>query len=135
MRPAVHKHFTRRTVAPIRLLCYLLGPFAFMLLPLFRRYGHAFGVRFHAFHSMLMSGVWASVVGALRLVEHISPWFLSTVAKHTRFAMNLWFVLLWLFLLVTAYTGSRVVIIPSVHRLAMRLARKTAAAEASGAPA
>jgi uncharacterized membrane protein len=127
MHLADQKRFTRRSIAPIRLLCYVLGPFSFALILAFRRYGHAFAVRFHAFHAMLMSGVWAGIYGGLRLVEHTSPWFLGMVAKHVRFAMNLWFMLLWVFLLVTAYTGSRFVVIPFIHRLAIRLARKPAA--------
>lgn len=123
---AAHKRFTRRSIAPIRLLCYVLGPFSFALILAFRRYGHVFAVRFHAFHAMLMSGVWAGVYGGLRLIEHTSPWLLAMVAKHLRFAMNLWFLLLWIFLLVTAYKGSRFIVIPVIDRLAIRLARKPA---------
>ena len=131
MALAAHKRFTRRSIAPIRLLCYLLGPFSVALILAFRRYEHVFAIRFHAFHATLMSAVWAGVYGTLRLVEHISPWFPGIVAKHLRFAMNLWFLLLWLFLLVTAYTGTRMVVIPFIHRFAIRMARRPAAAVAS----
>lgn len=125
---AAHKRFTRRSIAPIRLLCYLLGPLSVGLILAFRRYEHVFAVRFHAFHAALMSGVWGAAYGTLRLAEHSSPWFLGMVMKHLRFAVNLWFLSLWIFLLIAAYTGSRTVIIPFVHRLAIRLARRQAAA-------
>src|SRR5581483_4292181 len=67
------KYLIHRTVAPIRILCYLLGPLAIGLI--FSRYGQVLSVRFHIFHSMLMTGFWASLWGALWGIEHSAPWF------------------------------------------------------------
>ena len=116
------KRLIHRTVAPIRTLCYLLGPLAIGLM--FSRYGHVLSVRFHIFHSMLMTGFWASLWGSLWAIEHISPWFTSMIAKETRFAMNLGFATLWAWLLLAAYYGGRCTIVPFIHRFAVRLARK-----------
>jgi uncharacterized membrane protein len=124
---ASRKRFIRNTIAPLRLLCYVLGPFAITLLLFFRRYGHVFSIRFHAFHSMLMTAVWAGSWGTLRLVEHIAPWFTGVLAKEMRFAMSLGFLILWVWLLAAAFYGGPCIIIPFVHRLAVRLARKRSA--------
>ena len=120
---ATRKRFIRNTIAPLRLLCYVLGPFAITLLLLMRRYGHVFSVRFHAFHSMLMTAVWAVGWGILRLVEHVSPWFTGVLAKEMRFTMSLGFLILWAWLLASAFYGGPCIIIPFVHHLAVRLAR------------
>ena len=116
------KRFIHHTVAPIRILCYLLGPLAIGLM--FSRYGHILSVRFHIFHSILLTGFWAALWGVLWGIEHITPWFLSIIAKETRFAMNLSFAVLWAWLLLAAYYGGRCVIVPLLHRFAVRLARK-----------
>lgn len=116
------KRLIHHTVAPIRMLCYLLGPLAFGLI--FSRYGHVLSVRFHIFHSMLMTGFWAALWGVLWGIEHITPWFTSIIAKETRFAMNLGFAILWAWLLVAAYYGGRCLIVPFIHKLAVRLAQK-----------
>jgi len=128
MALANRKRFIRNTIAPIRLLCYVLGPFAITLLLAFRRYGHVFSVRFHAFRSMLMTAVWAVGWGILRLVEQVSPWFTGIVAKEIRFGMSLGFLILWMWLLAAAFYGGPCIIIPFVHRLAVRLARKRSCA-------
>lgn len=124
---ASRKRFIRNTIAPLRLLCYVLGPFGITLLLFFRRYGHVFSVRFHAFHSMLMTAVWAVGWGILRLVEHLSPWFTGMLAKEMRFAMSFGFLILWAWLLAAAFYGGPCIIIPFVHRLAVRLAQKRSA--------
>jgi uncharacterized membrane protein len=120
---AVRKRFIRRTIAPIRLLCYLV-PGSGALFLAFRRYGDVFSIRFHAIHSMLLAGTWALTWGALRFVEHISPWFFGMLASEMRFAFNLWFLILWACLMVTAFHGGRSIDIPVLRWLAARLARK-----------
>lgn len=110
--------------AQARFFCYMLGPFSGMLMLYLNRYGTSWSVRFHAFHSILMTGLWAGAWGILRLIEQISPWLLGAMAREIRFAANLGFVLLWVSLLVTAYEGSRCAAIPPLHSLAVKLARK-----------
>ncbi len=107
-----------------RLLCYLLGPVSAALMIHFNRYGAIWSIRFHAFHSMLMTALWAAAWGTLRLAEGISPWLLGTFARELRFAANVVFLFIWLGLLLTAYEGSRWAIVPPLHRLAVRLARR-----------
>jgi uncharacterized membrane protein len=107
-----------------RVLCYALGPISGALFLRLRQYGGVWSVRFHAFHSILMTGFWALVWSMLRLIEEISPWFLSTVARELRLVVNLGFLVAWAMLLVSAYDGRRFVIVPFVHELAVRLSRK-----------
>jgi hypothetical protein len=71
-----------------------------------------------------MTAFWAGAWGILRLIEHISPWLLGAMAREIRFVTNLAFVLLWVALLVTAYEGSRCAVVPPLHSLAVRLARR-----------
>jgi uncharacterized membrane protein len=120
---AVRKRFIRRTIAPIRLLCYVLpGSGAlFLALP---RYADVFSIRFHAIHSLLVAAAWGITWGALRLFEHISPWFLSVLAREARFVFNIWFLILWACLLPNAFYGGRSVDIPLLRWVAGRLARK-----------
>jgi uncharacterized membrane protein len=106
------------------MLCYVLGPISSMFMLHSRHYGDIWSVRFHAFHSMLMTGVWAMAWSAFRMIEGISPWFLATVTREFRFAMNLGFVAAWVLLLAAAYEGRRCAVIPPVHSLAVRLARR-----------
>ncbi|MGH9645809.1 MAG: hypothetical protein ACRD4E_03240 [Bryobacteraceae bacterium] len=89
-----------------------------------RRYGDIWSVRFHAFHSILMTGLWATAWGTLRLIEGISPWLLATFVKDLRLVMNLNLIVVWVALLVAAYRQIRCATIPPVHILAVRLARK-----------
>ena len=110
--------------ARTRVMCYLLGPFsgAFLL-----HFGHApaaWAVRFHALHSMLMAAVWAAGWGALRLAESAAPWFLSTVMREMRLALNLSFAVVWICLMVAAYQGRRCAVVPGLHLLAARWARR-----------
>jgi len=110
--------------AQARLLCYVLGPVSGALMIHSNRYGAIWSIRFHAFHSILMTAFWAVAWGTLRLVEEISPWLLGVIARELRFAANLAFVLMWAALLITAYEGTRCAIVPPLHGLAVRLARK-----------
>jgi uncharacterized membrane protein len=106
-------------------LCYVLVPISSAFFLLTRRYGDIWPVRFHAFHSTLMIGLWAVAWGTLRLIEGISPWFLATLVKELRFDMNLGFIVVWAALLIAAYQLDRCAIVPPVHILAVRLARKS----------
>src|SRR5512142_201482 len=89
----------QRLDAVARVFCYVLGPFSAALMLRFGRY--AWSVRFHAFHSMLMTSLWALVWTLLRGIEAIFPWFLSTAIRQLRFAVNLSFLLIWVCLLAT----------------------------------
>jgi hypothetical protein len=60
----------------------------------------------------------------LRSAEEISPWFLATLAREIRFAANLIFLVIWAFLVGAAWRGCRLAVIPWVHELAVRLARR-----------
>jgi uncharacterized membrane protein len=102
----------------------VLGPVSGVLMLYLRQHSAAWPVRFHAYHSILMSGVWAMAWGALRLVQEISPWFLATIAQEARFALNFCAVLAWACLLFTAYRDWRCATIPYVHRMAVKLARR-----------
>jgi uncharacterized membrane protein len=106
-------------------LCYVLVPISGAFFLYSRRYGDIWSVRFHAFHSTLMAGLWAAAWGTLRLIEGMSPWFLATLAEELRFVMNLGFILVWVALLVAAYQRGRCATVPLVHILAVRLARKS----------
>ncbi|HZT31928.1 MAG TPA: hypothetical protein VFA33_18710 [Bryobacteraceae bacterium] len=106
-------------------MCYLLGPFSAGIFLHFPPYGNIWSIRFHAFHSALMTAVWGLAWGLLRLLEQVCPLFLSMLARQLRFAMNVSFLLVWAALLITAYEGSRCAIIPYVHCLAVRLARRS----------
>ncbi len=110
--------------AVARVLCYALGAVSAALMLQLRQYGSVWSIRFHAFHSMLMTASWAVIWSALRGIEAVFPWFLATTIRELRFAVNLGFVLVWVFLLATAYGGGRCATIPFVHGLAVRLARK-----------
>ncbi len=126
MYTAIRNQITGRiSEAEARVLCYVLGPVSGALMIHLRHYGDVWSVRFHAFHSMLMTVVWALTWGILRLIEAISPWFLSTVTRQFRLAVNLGFIAVWLVLMAAAYGGSRCVIVPFVHRIAVRLARRS----------
>ena len=123
MPVAARKRLIRRTVAPIRLLCYIL-PGSGALFLAFRPYADVFSIRFHAIHSLLVAAAWVLTWGALRLFEHISPWFLSVLAREARFVFNIWFLIFWAYLLPAAFYGGRSIDIPLVRWLAGRLARK-----------
>ncbi len=110
--------------AAARVFCYVLGPVSASLMLWFRQYGAVWSIRFHAFHSLLMAGLWALSWSALRAIEEFFPWFLSTTIRELRFAMNLGFLLVWAFLLATAYGGGRCATVPVVHGFAVRLARR-----------
>ncbi len=73
-----------------------------------------------------MTAFWAAAWSALRLIEQFSPWFLGTVVRQFRFAMDVAFLLGWVVLVISAYQGGRCALNPFVHRLAVRLARKSA---------
>jgi uncharacterized membrane protein len=88
------------------------------------RYSGVWAIRFHAFHSILMTASWAFVWGTLRLVEHISPWLLGVLARELRYVANVGFFLVWLALLMSTYEGTRCAIIPPIHLLAVRCARR-----------
>jgi uncharacterized membrane protein len=113
-----------RNPAGARVFCYLLGPFAGAVMLHWRNYGHIWAIRFHAFHSMILTVLWALLWGALRGIEAIAPWFLAMLARQLRFTMNLAFALAWALLMITAYRGSRLVVVPSLHALAVRLSRR-----------
>lgn len=121
---AARKRLIRKTIASVRVLCYILGPASLALIIAFRRYGHVFSLRFHAFHSFFLSVVWAAAWGGLRLAEHLLPWFLATVAKEMRLAMNLLFLMVWCSLIFAAFRGYRCVVVSKIERLALRFARK-----------
>jgi uncharacterized membrane protein len=112
--------------AAARMVCYALGPVSAAWMLYLRQYGAVWSIRFHAFHSILMTGAWALIWSALRGVEAAFPWFLATTIRELRFATNLAFALIWVFLLATAYGGGRCATIPFVHGLAVRLARRNA---------
>ncbi len=112
--------------AAARVLCYVLGPLSAALILRFRQLGGIWSIRFHAFHSVLMSTLWALVWSGLRGIEKLFPWFLSTTIRELRFVTTLAFALIWVFLLVTAYGGRRCAAVPFVHQLAVRLARRSA---------
>jgi uncharacterized membrane protein len=114
----------RYSDAEARVLCYLLGPISGAFVLHFREYAAVWSIRFHAFHSILMAGLWGVVWTALRLIEGISPWFLGTLARELRFAATLGFVVIWGCLVVTAYQGNRCAAVPLVHAWAVRLARR-----------
>lgn len=105
-------------------LCYVLVPISGAFFLFSRRYGDVWPVRFHAFHSTLMTGLWAAAWGTLRLIEGISPWFTAMLVRELRLVMNLGFIVVWAVLLVAAYRQIRCATIPQVHILAVRLARK-----------
>ncbi|MBN9658988.1 MAG: hypothetical protein J0H49_12465 [Acidobacteria bacterium] len=114
----------RFSEAQVRVLCYLLGPLSGALLLHLRTYGAAWPVRFHAIHSILLTAVWGIGWGLLRFVEEITPWILSTFAREMRLAMNLGFIVAWICLLIAAYQGRRCAVVPFVHRMAARFARR-----------
>jgi uncharacterized membrane protein len=125
MTSALRNDAGRLSEAEARLLCYLLGPVSSAWVLHLRRYSSVWSVRFHAFHSLLMSGVWVACWGTLSLIEQITPWFFSALIREVRFAMDLCFLLGWLLLLASAYQGERCAILPLIHGLSVRLARKT----------
>lgn len=109
-----------------RLLCYVGGPFSGLLMLCLRNHGRRFAVRFHAFHSMLLAAFWAATALALWVIEESAPWFLGTIAGEARFAWDFGFLFVWGSLIVAAYRGIPLVIVPPLHRLAGQLARRPA---------
>src|SRR5579883_2415513 len=73
----------RCSEAQARLLCYLLGPFSAGIFLHFPPYGNIWSIRFHAFHSALMTAVWGLAWGLLRLLEQVCPLFLRMLAGRT----------------------------------------------------
>jgi uncharacterized membrane protein len=114
----------RYSDAEARVLCYLLGPISGAFILHFREYAVVWSIRFHAFHSILMAGLWGVVWSVLRLIEGVSPWFLGTLARELRFAATLGFAVIWGCLVVTAYQGDRCAVVPMLHAWAVRLARR-----------
>ncbi len=107
-----------------RALCYAAGALSGAFFLNFRHHAGDWSIRFHAVHSMLLTAVWAFAWSALRLIESISPWFLSVLVREIRFAVDLGFVVVWAALLITAYRGSRLALIPFIHSFAVRLGRR-----------
>ena len=121
---ALRNYLTGRwSEAQADVLCYLFGPISSALM-LVSRHGQLWSVRFHAVHSMVLTALWAAGWGALRLTEELTPWFLSTVLRELRFAMNLGFLFLWVCLLIAAYLRVRCAIVPVLHSMSVRLARR-----------
>ncbi len=117
------RHF-HLSEAEARVFCYACGAFSGALMLGFREYSRMWSVRFHAFHSILLTAAWGAVWTALRAAEAAAPWFLGLVARETRLLLDLSFVMAWLFLLFAAYSGGREIISVHLHALAVRLARK-----------
>lgn len=109
----------------LRVFCYALGPLSAALILRFRHSADIWSIRFHAFHSILLTTVGAALWGALRTAEHLAPWFLSVLLRELRFAMTLGFLVAWAFILITAWGGRRCATVPWIHEWAVRLARRT----------
>lgn len=108
--------------AEARTLCYVLGPVSGAM---FLRYRpESWPVRFHAIYSILMSAFGVLAWAALGAAEALSPWFLGVVVRELRLAFELSFLLIWVLLLVSAYQGSRFAMIPALHGLTVRIARR-----------
>jgi len=127
MWTAIKNHISARfSDGEARVLCYVMGPLSGGLMLKLRDYGAIWSVRFHAFHSMLMGALWASSWLMLRLAEEIAPsWFAAAVVRELRSGMNFAFCLAWIVLLFSAYGGSRCAVVPWLHALAVRFARKS----------
>jgi uncharacterized membrane protein len=106
-----------------RPLCYLLGPLTGVLFLVSPLYSRLWAVRFHAFDSILNSGLWLATWGALKLVERWFPWFLQVLLGEIRFLVTMTFLILWIMLMISAYKGIRLAV-PLVHSQAVRLARR-----------
>lgn len=113
----------RLTETEARIGCYLLGPVPGALM-LFARSHGGWAIRFHATHSLLMTAFWSAAWGGLRLLEEVSPWFLGMVVREFRLVVNLTFLAVWVLLLIAAFEGNRGAVVPFVHRLAVKLARR-----------
>ncbi|MBV6434685.1 MAG: hypothetical protein IANPNBLG_04960 [Bryobacteraceae bacterium] len=75
---------------------------------------------------MLLTAFWAATALALWVIEESAPWFLGTIAGEARFAWDFGFLFVWGSLIVAAYRGIPLVIVPPLHRLAGQLARRPA---------
>ena len=109
----------------VRAWCYLLGPVSAAFILKMRRYAGIPTVRFHAFHSMLVAAVWAMVSLTLWAAESVSPWFLGTLLRETRFMFNLVFAGIWGGLVIAAYRGWSFTIFRSLEQQARRWALRT----------
>ncbi len=121
----IHSALARRVSDPVaRALCYLLGPVSGAFFANVPTYNHIWSIRFHAIHSIVLSGASASLWLTLRGLAKISPWFLGTVLRELAFVTILASLLSWVALMATAYGGGRLVIVPFLHEMAVKLARR-----------
>ena len=108
----------------VRAWCYLLGPLSAAFILKMRPYAGVPAIRFHAYHSLLMATVWALVSATLWSAESVSPWFLGTLLRETRFMFNLVFAGIWAGLVLAAYRGWNFTVLRSLEHRAWRWAAR-----------
>lgn len=117
-------HLSRLTEVRARMLAYAFGPFGAAAILGSRGHVPSWTVRFHAIHSLLLTAAWFMVWLGLELIESITPWLFGAMVNQAQFIMNLAALGVWVCLLISARDGSRFVVLPYVHQMAVRFARR-----------
>lgn len=111
----------REVIASV--LCYAFGPLGglWVLSSPASRFGWL--ARFHAVHSLLMSGVFIGGWSLLRGIEELFPWFLSTVMREIRVIAAYGSIPVWVAAMVCVWRNQRFSPVPVLHALAVKGAR------------
>ena len=103
--------------------CYALGPMSGLYFLLLSVHRHIWPVRFHAVHSLLLSGVFVAGWLTVTAAEAACPWFTASLVREFRIVAMIGAVPVWILAMYSALRGYRFSPIPLVHELAVKLAR------------
>jgi len=105
-------------------LCYVLGLLTGILFLVIQPYGQNKAVRFHAFQSIFLNVAWIAVWIGMHIIGLVMlsiTWMLATLWGLLSLLVGLAFFVLWVFMIVKAYQGQKVVL-PVVGALAEKQA-------------
>lgn len=105
-------------------LCYVLGLITGILFLVIAPYSQDRTVRFHAFQSIFLNVAWIVLWIVLTIISMIATsifWALGAVLGLLHLLVSLGFLVLWVFMIIKAYQGSRVVL-PVIGPLAEKQA-------------
>ena len=105
-------------------LCYVLGFITGILFLVIAPFNQNKAVRFHAFQSIFLNVAWIAVWVAMTIVGTVLAsisFMLATLFGLVSLLLSLGFLVLWIYMIVKAYQGGRVVL-PVVGPLAEKQA-------------
>jgi uncharacterized membrane protein len=89
-------------------LCYLLGLITGVLFLILAPYNQNKNIRFHAFQSIFLHVAWIVLFIIETVIAAALPWSLSMLASLLYLLVFLGGLVLWLYLMISAYQGKRV---------------------------